>query len=104
MKKYSRQAFLAGFLLLLPVAAVSAYAQGPTPVSGAYVNEEAGVQITFPDGWSGFEVPQTSETTLVATSPGGLSESDPATMKTISLLITAKAGRDPSDPFSLTQD
>lgn len=107
MKKYSRQAFLAGFLLLLPLAAVSAYGQG-TPgleqVSGTYVNEEAGVEITFPDGWSGFEVSQTSETTLVTTSPGGLSEPDPATMKTITLLITAKGGRDPNDPSSLTQD
>lgn len=68
------------------------------------MNEGLGVEITFPDGWSGFEVSQTSETTLVATSPGGLSESDPATMKTINLLITDKGGRDPRDPSSLTQD
>jgi hypothetical protein len=105
MKNYTRQAFLAGFLLLLPLAAMSAYGQGtPTAVSGTYTNAEAGVQITFPDGWSGFEVSQTSETTLVATSPGGLSEPDPATMSTISLLITAKGGRDARDPSSLTQD
>jgi hypothetical protein len=76
----------------------------PQEVRGTYVNEELGVEITFPDGWSGFEVSQTSETTLVATSPGGLSEGDPATMKTINLLITDKGGRDPRDPSSLTQD
>jgi hypothetical protein len=76
----------------------------PSQVSGTYTHAEAGVEITFPDGWSGFEVSQTSETTLVATSPGGLSESDPVTMQTISLLITAKGGRDVSDPSSLTQD
>ena len=81
---------------------MSAYAE--QAVSGTYINEELGVEITFPDGWSGFEVSQTSETTLVATSPGGLSESDPATMKTINLLITDKGGRDPRDPSSLTQD
>ncbi|MGI0014329.1 MAG: hypothetical protein ACREBU_12940 [Nitrososphaera sp.] len=105
MKRYTKEALLAGFLLLLPVTAVSAYAQGmPQEVSGTYVNEELGVEITFPDGWSGFEVAQTSETTLVTTSPGGLSESDPATMKTISLLITDKGGRDPNDPSSLTQE
>ena len=105
MKRYSQQALLAGFLLLLPVAAVSAYAQGmPEQVSGTYVNEELGVEITFPDGWSGFEVAQTSETTFVSTSPGGLSEPDPATMKTINLVMTAKGGRDSSDPSSLTQD
>jgi len=102
MSRYAHEAFLAGILLLLPLAAVSAYAQ--QAVSGTYINEGLGVEITFPDGWSGFEVSQTSETTLVATSPGGLSESDPGTMKTINLLITDKSGRDPRDPSSLTQD
>src|SRR6185503_17868025 len=105
MNRYAQKALLAGLLLLLPVAAVSAYAQdGIQEVSGTYTNEELGVAITFPDGWSGFEVAQTSETTFVSTSPGGLSEPDPATMKTINLVITAKGGRDPSDPSSLTQD
>ncbi len=106
MSRYTREAFLAGILLLLPIAATSAFAQytAPKVVSGTYVNEALGVQITFPAGWSGFEVSQTSETTLVATSPGGLSEPDPATMKTINLIITDKGGRDPTDPSSLTQD
>lgn len=105
MNRYAHEALLAGILLLLPAAVLSAYAQGmPQEVSGTYVNEDLGVEITFPAGWSGFEVSQTSETTLVATSPGGLSEPDPATMKTINLLITDKGGRDPSDPSSLTQD
>jgi hypothetical protein len=96
---------LAGLLLLLPIAAVSAYGQGmPQEVSGTYTNESAGVEITFPDGWSGFEVGQTVDTTLVATSPGGLSEGDPQTMKTITLLITDKAARDVNDPSSLTNE
>ncbi len=103
MNRYTRQALVAGFLLLLPAAAVSASAQLPTQVSGTYTSA-SGVTITFPDGWSGFEVSQTSETTLVATSPGGLSEPDPETMSTISLLITAKGGRDARDPDSFTQD
>ena len=105
MNRYAREAFLAAILLFLPAAAVSSYAQSmPKAVSGTYVNAELGVEITFPSGWSGFEVTQTSETTLVATSPGGMSEGDPATMKTISLLITDKGARDPNDPSSLTQD
>jgi hypothetical protein len=105
MNRYAQKALLAGLLLLLPVAAVSAYAQdGIQEVSGTYTNEELGVAITFPEGWSGFEVSQTPETTLVATGPGGLSDTDPATMKSINLLITAKGGRDASDPSSLTQD
>ncbi len=104
MHRYTREALLAGFLLLLPVAAVSAYAQGmPEEVSGTYVNSEAGVQITFPDGWSGFEI-QTAEANLVTTSPGGLSEGDPATMKSITLMVTDKGVRDVNDPSSFNQD
>jgi hypothetical protein len=76
----------------------------PTAVSGHYVDEIRGVEITFPNGWSGFEVAQTPETTLVSTSPGGLSESDPVMMKTISLLVTDKAARDVNDPSSMTQE
>lgn len=107
MKGYAKQALLSGVLLLVPLAAVSAYAQGMPgiqEVSGTYVNEDLGVEISFPDGWSGFEIAQTSDTTLVATSPGGMSEGDPETMKTISLLVTGKGGRDPNEPSSLTQD
>jgi hypothetical protein len=105
MNRRAQQALLAGLVLLLPMAVVSAYGQEmPQEVSGRYTNEVVGVEITFPDGWSGFEVAQTSETTLVSTSPGGLSETDPVTMKTINLLITDKAARDVNDPSSLTQD
>ena len=100
--KYSHEAVIAG-ILLLSVAATSAYAQGIQEVSGTYSNEDAGVEITFPGGWSGFEVAQTSDTTLVATSADGLS-GDPETMATISLLITAKGVQDVNDPSSLTQD
>ena len=92
------------FLITATTAAAYAQMPGITEVSGNYVNENAGVEITFPAGWSGFEIAQTSETILVSTSPGGLTESDPATMKTINLLITAKGGRDANDPSSLTQD
>lgn len=103
MIRFAQQAF-AAILLLVPMAAVAAYAQGmPTEISGTYTNEELGVAITFPEGWSGFEI-ATAEATLVTTSPGGLSEPDPATMKTITLLIGDKGVRDPSDPSSFTQD
>lgn len=104
MHRYTKEALVAGFLLLLPVAAVSAYAQGmPAEVSGKYVNAEAGVEITFPDGWSGFEI-QTPEANLVTTSPGGLSESDPETMKSITLMVADKGVRDVNDPGSFNQD
>lgn len=101
-------ALVAGTALLMAATATLAYGQTMPPgfeeVSGTYTNAEEGVEITFPDGYSGFEVAQTSETTLVMTSPGGLSESDPETMSTIGLLVTDKGGRDITDPSSVTQD
>ena len=100
-------ALAAGIALLMAATATSAYGQTMPPdleeVSGTYTNTEEGVEITFPDGYSGFEVGQTSEATLVVTSPGGLSESDPETMRSIALLITDKEGRDITDPSSVIQ-
>jgi hypothetical protein len=104
MKNYTQQALLAGLLLLLPVAAISAYAQGmPEEVNGTYTTADGSVEITFPDGWSGFEI-QTAEANLVTTSPGGLSEPDPATMKSITLMVTDKGIREVDDPSSFNED
>ncbi len=99
---------LAGLLvLLLSASVVSAYAQMPPgmqEVSGKYTNSDVGVEVTFPAGWSGFEITG-SFGTLVATSPGGMSESDPTTMKTINLMIVEKSeDLDPSDPGSFSND
>ena len=104
MKKLRLEAYAIAFALLISTAAVSAFAQMPEEISGTYSNEAAGVEITFPDGWSGFEVAQTADTTLAITSPGGLSESDPETMVSVGLLITGKGGRDVNDPSSFTQE
>jgi hypothetical protein len=100
---HAQKAWPVGLLLVLSVATTSAFAQMPgmTEVSGTYVNEELGVEITFPDGWSGFEIAQTSDTTLVATSPGGMTESDVDTVLT--LMMTDKSTRDTSDPSTYTQ-
>ncbi|MGI0047219.1 MAG: hypothetical protein ACREBB_08535 [Nitrosotalea sp.] len=42
-----------------------------TPVNGTYTNSDFGVQITLPDGWSGFEMKRTSGATSVIAAPGG---------------------------------
>ena len=42
-----------------------------TPVNGTYTNSNYGVQVTLPDGWSGFEMKLTSGSTSVMISPGG---------------------------------
>jgi len=74
---------------------------GMVEVSGTYTNEENGVEITFPDGWSGFEI-ATGESLMAVTSPGGLSEEEVTTSMT--LLITDKGNRDPQDPNSFSQE
>ncbi len=43
-----------------------------TPVNGTYTNSDFGVQITLPDGWSGFEIKRSSGATSVIAAPGGL--------------------------------
>jgi hypothetical protein len=43
-----------------------------TPVNGTYVNSNYGVQITLPDGWTGYEMKRASGTTSVMVAPGGL--------------------------------
>ena len=42
------------------------------PVNGTYTNSAFGVQVTIPDGWSGFEMKRTGGTTTsVMVAPGG---------------------------------
>ena len=41
------------------------------PVNGTYINSNYGVQITLPDGWSGFEMKSTSGNIRVMIAPGG---------------------------------
>jgi hypothetical protein len=43
-----------------------------TAVSGTYTNSNLGVQITLPDGWSGFEMKQPSGNARVMIAPGGI--------------------------------
>jgi len=42
-----------------------------TAVNGTYTNSNYGVQVTLPDGWSGFEMKQPSGNARVMIAPGG---------------------------------
>ena len=44
------------------------------PVEGTYVNNQSGIQITFPQGWKGFEIVQGNITFLVLTPQLSFSE------------------------------
>ena len=43
-----------------------------TAVSGTYTNSNLGIQITLPEGWSGFEMKQPSGNAKITIAPGGM--------------------------------
>ena len=43
-----------------------------TAVSGTYTNSNMGVQITLPEGWSGFEMKSASGNAKISITPGGM--------------------------------
>ncbi len=67
-------------LLIMHISYVQAQVPGIPglkEVSGRYVNENAGVEITFPAGWSGVEIPQVMAPMSVVMAmvvPGGIKE------------------------------
>jgi len=90
------------FSLLLSYGEVRAQ-QMPTPVSGIYTNDEAGVKMTFPDGWSGFAI--TSNTGLIVTAaPGGMSGGTPTKIMLLTIMDKSKVQTAPTDPSSATND
>ncbi len=104
MRKYVPEAFVAAFVLLVSTSAATAFAQtmpGFEEVSGKYTNEEAGVTITFPDGWTGAAF-DTGESTLVTAAPGGMSEEG----KAMILIIADKSSVEeaPTDPSDAQDD
>ena len=110
MRKYLSVAFLAAFALLISTTAVSAFAQDmpegfdpgsftmPDEISGTYSNSDAGVTITFPDGWSGIAM-EFGGAVFASVTPGGMTgEEEPKKM--IALVIANKTEVDeaPTDP------
>lgn len=69
-KSELRLAFLShttALLLILAIATSSYYsnAQASQAISGKYSNPEAGVEIVFPDGWSGSEISTANDITTM---------------------------------------
>lgn len=102
-------AFIAGTVALMLVSVSASYAQAPPgipnmqEITGKYVDQASGVQITFPDGWSGYSVPYSSGV-MVATAQGGMS-GDSQTMKSIVLVVSDKStNKDPRNPSSFAND
>jgi len=91
--------------IVLSLTSVSAFGQGMPnipqmeEVSGKYSNDDIGVKIEFPFGWSGIamEIP---EGTIATVSPGGM-ESEPTQMMTLAMIERTNA--QPKDPSEFTQ-
>lgn len=84
-------------LLLASGAIISAHAQVPpgmTEVSGKYTNEKAGIEIVFPEGWTGFESSVGTTTAASVTEPGSANSNFPKSM-TLSVIPKAEA-KDPA--------
>jgi hypothetical protein len=74
---------------------------GMEEVSGTYTNEDAGVTIAFPEGWSGFSIPS-ENITIASVAPGDMSEEMD---KVIMLVIAEKSQiQDPTDPDEFASD
>ncbi|MFN4337072.1 MAG: hypothetical protein ACK4FV_05785 [Candidatus Nitrosocaldus sp.] len=78
-------------LLIMPISYVQAQIPGIPgikEISGRYVNENAGVEITFPTGWSGVEIPLVMVPMAVVTvvvMPGGIK--DPSSISSTGPMI-----------------
>jgi hypothetical protein len=70
-------------------------------ISGTYTNTEAGVTITFPDGWSGTSI-DTGESIMAFVAPGGGSEEG----KAMILVMADKSSVEeaPTDPSDISED
>ena len=106
MRKYSSEALVAAFAVLISTTAVSAYAQGMPPgmeeVSGSYATPDGIVSITFPDGWSGMAIPA-GGVQIAMVGPGGMEDFE-STNKAIMLMVADKSEVDPTDPSSFAPE
>jgi hypothetical protein len=59
-----------------------------TTVNGTYTNSNYGVQITLPDGWSGFEMKQQSGNARIMIAPGGYQMTQGATRSPVTIGIS----------------
>jgi hypothetical protein len=100
--------FFVLFAIMLSFTSTAAFAQyGGMPnipqmeeVSGEYVNDDIGVRITFPDGWSGIAM-DTPQGTMATVAPGGM-ESGEVT-QAMTLAMTERTNEQPKDPSDFTQ-
>lgn len=73
-----------------------------TAVNGTYTNSNYGVQVTLPDGWSGFEMKQQSGPARVMIAPGGIqtTQGSASTPVVIGISIMPQNSKTPNQMMS----
>lgn len=69
-------------------------------VSGKYSNDDVGVKIEFPFGWSGIAM-QIPAGTIATVAPGGMESGEPSQIMTLAMIERTNA--QPKDPSEFTQ-
>ena len=104
MKLYQLRSLLFVSTIMISLTSATAFGQSyPSvpqmeEVSGKYSNDDVGVRITFPDGWSGIAM-ETPQGTMATVSPGGM-ESQGTMGQAMTLMMSekAKVSSPPTDP------
>ncbi|HEV8404330.1 MAG TPA: hypothetical protein VGQ13_00320 [Nitrososphaera sp.] len=92
------------FSLLLSFGEVRAQTiPGVTMVSGTYTNSQAGVEITFPEGWEGAAI-STDAGLIISVAPGGMSGGTATKGMFLMIMDKSKMDSPPTDPTSFTSD
>ena len=69
-------------------------------VNGKYSNDDVGVRIEFPFGWSGIAM-QIPEGTIATVAPGGMESGEPTQVMTLAMI--ERTNEQPKDPSEFTQ-
>jgi len=92
--------------IVLSLTSVSAFGQGMPnipqmeEISGKYSNDDVGVKIEFPFGWSGIAM-QIPAGTIATVAPGGMESGEPSQIMTLAMIERTNA--QPKDPSEFTQ-
>jgi hypothetical protein len=93
-------------MLLVSLTSTAAFGQGMPnipqmdEVSGKYSNDDVGVRIEFPFGWSGIAM-QIPAGTIATVAPGGMESGEPSQIMTLAMIERTNA--QPKDPSEFTQ-
>ena len=92
--------------IVISLTSVSAFGQGMPnipqmeEISGKYSNDDVGVKIEFPFGWSGIAM-QIPAGTIATVAPGGMESGEPTQIMTLAMIERTNA--QPKDPSEFTQ-